>query len=138
METFGYVSPAWLARRSAINALGENGDLTTVPPGAYKNIVKLVLLSRSSLLIITLTVIAELLAMTGCVYYPTGSEVYVGPPPVIGPSLDIGIYGSPAGYYYRDYPVFMYRNRPVYYYGGRRYYFQPRRYYWRRGYRYYY
>jgi hypothetical protein len=102
--------------------------------------VRFFLLSRSTLHSVALIVIfaAELLAMTGCVYYPTGSEVYVGPPPVVGPSLNIGVYGSPAGYYYRDYPVFIYRNRPVYYYSGRRYYFQPRRYYWRRGYRYYY
>ena len=77
--------------------------------------------------------------MTGCVYpYPPGSEVFAGPPPAVGPSLNIGIYGSPAGYYYQNYPVFIYRDRPVYYYAGRRHYFHPRRYHLRRGYRYYY
>lgn len=76
--------------------------------------------------------------MTGCVY-PLGSEVVVGPPPVLGPSLNVGIYGAPAGYYYRDNPVFLYRGRPAYYYGGRRYYYRPgNRYYHRGGYRYYY
>ncbi len=97
-------------------------------------------MSRSTLQTLTLIVIfaAELLAFTGCVYYPTGSEVFVGPQPVVGPSLNVSVYGAPAGYYYRNYPVFIYRNRPVYYYAGRRYYFQPRRYHWRRGYRYYY
>ena len=77
--------------------------------------------------------------MTGCVY-PAGGEVVVGPPPVLGPSLNIGIYGTPAGYYYQNYPVFIYRGRPAYYYyGGRRHYYRPgNRYYYRRGYRYYY
>ena len=82
--------------------------------------------------------LVDLFALTGCVY-PAGGEVVVGPPPVWGPSLNVGIYGSPAGYYYRNYPVFIYRGRPAYYYGGRRYYYRPgSRYYHRRGYRYYY
>jgi hypothetical protein len=117
-------------------------DLTGAPPRRYKETVKLFVLSRSTLLTIALTcaLVAELFAMTGCVYYPYApeSEVFAGPPPVVGPSLNVGIYGAPAGYYYRNYPVFIYRNRPVYYYGGRRYYFHPRRYHWRGGYRYYY
>ena len=84
----------------------------------------------------------DIFAMTGCIYpdgYADGGEVFVGPPPVLGPSLNIGIYGTPAGYYYRNNPVFVYRGRPAYYYGGRRYYYRPgNRYYYRRGYRYYY
>ena len=103
--------------------------------------MKLFALSRSTVLPIALAgiLVVDLFAMTGCVYpYPPGSEVFAGPPPVVGPSLNIGIYGSPAGYYYQNYPVFIYRNRPAYYYAGRRHYFHPRRYHVRRGYRYYY
>jgi hypothetical protein len=40
--------------------------------------------------------VVDLFAMTGCVYpYPPGGEVFAGPPPVVGPSLNIGIYGTP-------------------------------------------
>ena len=82
--------------------------------------------------------IAELAALSGCVY-PVESEVFAGPPPAVGPSLNVNVYGSPAGYYYRNYPVYIYRGRHAYYYGGRRYYYRPgNRYYYRRGYRYYY
>ena len=42
----------------------------------------------------------------GCVYYPTGSEVFAGPPPFIGPSLNVRLYGSPAGYYYQQLSCF--------------------------------
>ena len=55
--------------------------------------------------------IADLAALSGCVY-PVESEVFVGPPPVLGPSLNVGVYGTPAGYYYRNNPVFIYRGRP--------------------------
>ncbi|MGA7215775.1 MAG: hypothetical protein WCE49_09330 [Terrimicrobiaceae bacterium] len=83
--------------------------------------------------------VGDLFALTGCVYPYPGSEVVVGPPPVPGPSLNIGFYGTPAGYYYRNYPVYIYRGRPAYYYGGRRYYYRPgHRYHYRSGYRYYY
>jgi hypothetical protein len=104
------------------------------------DVVNPLTLVKSRLLAILLAGIclSDIFAMTGCVY-PAGGEVFVGPPPVLGPSLNIGIYGTPAGYYYRNSPVFVYRGRPAYYYGGRRYYYRPgNRYYYRRGYRYYY
>jgi hypothetical protein len=76
--------------------------------------------------------VAGLFFLTGCVYP-------VVPPPVPGPSVSVGFYGAPAGYYYRNYPVYIYRGRPAYYYGGRRYFYHPgTRYHYRGGYRYYY
>ena len=73
--------------------------------------------------------VGDLFFVTGCVYP-------VVPP---GPAVGIGVYGSPAGYYYRNYPVYIYRGRPAYYYGGRRYFYRPGpHYYYRGGYRYYY
>ena len=67
-------------------------------------------LVKSRLLAILLAgvCLSDIFAMTGCVY-PVGGEVFVGPPPVLGPSLNIGLYGTPAGYYYQNYPVFVYR-----------------------------
>ncbi len=82
----------------------------------------------------------DALAMTGCVYPVGGAAVAVGPPPLLpGPVVSVGFYGAPAGYYYRNRPVYIHRGRPAYYVGPRRYYFRPGpRYYHRRGYRYYY
>jgi len=104
-------------------------------------IMKLLTLIRSKFLTVFLAGVCALdvFAMTGCVY-PVGAGVAVGPPPPLpGPVVSVGVYGTPAGYYYRNYPVYIYRGRRVYYYGGRRYYYRPgNRFYYRRGYRYYY
>ena len=108
--------------------------------GAYLDIVKTLKQVRSRLVSILLAGvgIADLATLSGCVY-PAESEVFAGPPPVLGSSLNVSVYGTPAGYYYRNHPVYVYRGRPAYYYGGRRYYYRPgNRYYHRRGYRYYY
>jgi hypothetical protein len=93
---------------------------------------------RTLAIVVAALSIADLFALTGCVY-PVGAAVVVGPPPVPGPSLNVALYGTPAGYYYMNNPVFIYRGRPAYYYGGRRFFYRPgNRYYYRRGYRYYY
>jgi hypothetical protein len=45
---------------------------------------------------VVIILLATALSGSGCVYYPTGSKVFVGPPPVVGASLNIEIYGSPV------------------------------------------
>ncbi|MEO6054376.1 MAG: hypothetical protein ABIP97_10210 [Chthoniobacterales bacterium] len=98
--------------------------------------MKLLLLLRSRLLTLAMAGFCffEICSTTGCVVYPTpyGEEV-------AGPVSVNANYGRPAGFYYRNYPVYYYGGRRCYYYGGRRYWYREgRRYYYRRGYRYYY
>lgn len=81
----------------------------------------------------------ELFAVTGCVVNtPNGGEAVVFPPGP--PALNVSFYGQPAGYYYRDYPVYVYNRRHVYYSNGHRYWYNHgyHHYYYRGGYRHYY
>jgi hypothetical protein len=125
-----YVSVAHNARSSGHNQIDKQHVasviLRAVNPLAF-------LKTRLFATLVAGMLAADLFLITGCVY------PVVPPPGGPGPSVDIGVYGSPAGYYYRNYPVYIYRGRPAYYYGGRRYFYRPGpHYYYRRGYRYYY
>lgn len=63
-----------------------------------------------------------LCVLGGCVVYPVdGGEALLLPPGP--PSINVGFYGSPAGYSYGSYPVYVYNGRPCYYVGGRRYWY---------------
>ncbi len=64
----------------------------------------------------------SLCALGGCVVYPVdGGEALLLPPGP--PSVNVGFYGTPAGYRYGSYPVYVYNGRPCYYVGGRRYWY---------------
>ena len=88
--------------------------------------------------------VRKLLLAGTCVAVLGGCVVYTEPVPVrqvavVSPAPNVAVYGTPAGYYYREHPVYVYNNRRVYYENGYRYYYggyHPYRY--RGGYRYYY
>jgi len=65
--------------------------------------------------------LATLLTLGGCVVYPTPEGNVIAPAPL--PAVNVGIYGTPAGYNYNNYPVYVYNGRTCYYNNGRRYYY---------------
>ena len=72
-----------------------------------------------------LSLCGVLLALTGCVVTgPNGLPVVVLPQVVAAPVVvNAGYYGTPAGYYYRNYPIYNYNGRACYYANGNRYWY---------------